>query len=113
MKARWTSHVAPHSQEKLKEDLSNHEIVRNHQPGWFYEVWTVAGGGGGHKIHISDFNLQFTVNQQNSGNNLEFIVVTGTFDIKENLITKMNGTGWNSTIKLSEVLKSGRHEYNI
>lgn len=55
MIAQWESPIAEHEWTTGDIDLSDHPVMLNQRPGMFQEIWTVAGGGGGHHIYINEF----------------------------------------------------------
>lgn len=64
--------IAHHEYETIDREFWEwDELVGKIKKGDGIEIWTKAGGGGGHKIYIRDFEIIFSDPIENQMNQLE------------------------------------------
>ena len=62
--------VAPHEEQKAVKILTrNDDIVSNAQRGDYFRFMKNVGGGGGHRLVVTEFNVVMQINACNSCEN--------------------------------------------
>ena len=62
--------VAPHEEQKAVKILTrNEDIVSNAQSGDYFRFMKNVGGGGGHRLVVTEFNVVMRISQSNSCEN--------------------------------------------